>query len=428
MKDDEDEKSEKLDHESLGQSGAQKSQRAREVVSSLLGGIQSPAALYAIRAATLSKSYTSPEIVGAAEVSNHLLASIDALKAAALSTHSYTSDLIKAVMQPLGNFDALKAAMAPSVSLEALKAAAVSTQLISPSILNAAEASMRTSSSLDSLMAATASVQPFGSLSAMKAAMAVLQPLASLELLNAAKVESPLSASLKTMMAVADSVLRPSASLKVMLESFQDLQQSPIFSALVAADPSRVQSLVDSAKAQEAESSQSIAQEPEEGYFPHPTSNISAVESEVVRSLREDAPQGATLSPQAWMLLLRVWMILSALYACIAQWNDFRESLCDIDARVLGAESLPQARKAVRKALCGLPSELTDSVRLAAGEKVNLRKQPGMKAEVILEMRSFAVLEVVDSGNRDWLLVRYKHEDIYIEGWVSRKFVRDPMK
>ena len=452
MKDDEDTTAERAIPEHLDLADLLTSQGAREnstLARSVLESVRPPSEVNAIKAASLSKSYTSSEILAAAAAAAAIrpIASAEVLKAAALA-HSLRShelinatmlplksiealrgvlptldrlEALKSAMQPIGNFAALQAVMTPTISSSALQAAAIAIQTFSPSFSNAAEASMRISNSPDAWKAAAASVQSLGSLSGMKAAMAALRPLASFELLKSAKIES-LSESLKSVVGFADLALRPSASLKTMVEEFQALQHSPIFAALAATDPEKIQSLVNYAKTQGAESAQSLIREVEGYDFRDPASNDSAARDEVIRTL-EDESKARTLSPQAWMLLLRIWMILSTLYTGISMWNDFREGLCDIDARVSAAESFPHARKELRKALCGLPSELTDSVRLAAGENVNLRKQPGMKAEVILTMRSFAVLEVVDSDNRDWLLVRYKHEDVYIEGWVSRKFV-----
>ena len=91
-------------------------------------------------------------------------------------------------------------------------------------------------------------------------------------------------------------------------------------------------------------------------------------------------------------------------------------------------ESLAQARKVVRNALCNMPAELKNSFRLTKAEGVNLREGPSMKGDVILTLPKFATLEVIDSDNRDWLLVIYKHEGLEIEGWVSRKFARSASK
>jgi len=63
-------------------------------------------------------------------------------------------------------------------------------------------------------------------------------------------------------------------------------------------------------------------------------------------------------------------------------------------------------------------------VRLVARDNVNLRYSPGMKAEVIMPLKQYAVLEVVDSTDKTWLEVIYKHEDIEIQGWVSRSMVK----
>ncbi|HDS1061820.1 hypothetical protein [Pseudomonas putida] len=55
---------------------------------------------------------------------------------------------------------------------------------------------------------------------------------------------------------------------------------------------------------------------------------------------------------------------------------------------------------------------------------MNLRYSAGMKVEVIMPLKQYAVLEVVGSTDKTWLEVIYKHEDIEVQGWVSRSMVK----
>lgn len=206
---------------------------------------------------------------------------------------------------------------------------------------------------------------------------------------------------------------QPSQSLKSILAGYESLQSSPIFKLLVSTDPEKVESLIGAIER--------TSLDPELGALDaHPSTQ--AVEDEIVQSL-QSGNREQTLSLPAIAFLIFLFSALHAFYSEVAKWNDFRESVCDIEKRLQGFDSLAQARKVVRVALCDVPTEVKKSYRLTKSEGVNIRVGPGIKAEVIMMLPKFAVLEVIDSEDRDWLLVTYKHRGIEIEGWVSRKFV-----
>lgn len=207
-----------------------------------------------------------------------------------------------------------------------------------------------------------------------------------------------------------------SVSLKSVLGSFENLKISPLIGLLSSTDHSRLRSLLDAYDGGEAPSD----------FSDNPPSS-QEVEAEVVRAL-ESSGSPQKLTAQAMALLVLLIIILYQCYDGISKWNDFRESVCDIEQRLGAFDSLAQARKVVRSALCDVPTALTNSIRLTKKDEVNLREGPGMKEGVILSLPKFSPLEVIDSSNRDWLLVVYKHQGVEIEGWVSRKFVRPVSK
>jgi ubiquinone/menaquinone biosynthesis C-methylase UbiE len=219
------------------------------------------------------------------------------------------------------------------------------------------------------------------------------------------------SDSLKAVIAAMDTQ-RSTASLRSLLGSFDTLQASPVFDLLVSTDPTRLQSLIEGYQG-EAQRSDLVEAPP-----------ISQdVEAEIVQALREGSSPQRLTAPAVVFLMLFITAV-HAFYNDLSKWNDFRESVCDMQERLRAFESLAHARKLVRSALCDAPKALTESFRLTKKEGVNLREDPGMKAEVILTLPKYAPLEVIDATNRDWLLVIYKHEGLEIEGWVSRKYVR----
>lgn len=223
------------------------------------------------------------------------------------------------------------------------------------------------------------------------------------------------SQSFKAMVAAMD-VHSSSASLASVLGTFGKLKISPLLDLLSSTDHLKIQTLLDAYDGEEPPSD-----------FNGITPTSKEVEAEVVRAL-ETTGRPQKLTAPAMVLLVLLITLLCKSYDNIAKWNDFRESVCDIEQRLGAFTSLAQARKAVRTALCDVPQSLTDSVRLTKKDEVNLREGPGMKEGVILSLPKFAPVEVIDSSNRDWLLVVYKHQGVEIEGWVSRKYVRSISK
>ncbi|MET0778582.1 MAG: SH3 domain-containing protein [Pseudomonas mandelii] len=223
------------------------------------------------------------------------------------------------------------------------------------------------------------------------------------------------SDSLKAMIAVMDTH-RSTASLTSILGSFETLKASSFFTLLTSTDPTKLQSLIETYEGEQSFSD--LTEAP-------PISKD--VEAEIVQALKESSsPQKLTAPAMAFLILFIA--AVHTFYEDISKWNDFRESVCDLQQRLGAFDSLAQARKLVRSALCDVPAALTDNFRLTKKEGVNLREGPGMKAEVIMTLPKFAPLELIDSTNRDWLLVTYKHEGLEIEGWVSRKYVRSASK
>ncbi|WP_367374284.1 SH3 domain-containing protein [Pseudomonas lini] len=234
------------------------------------------------------------------------------------------------------------------------------------------------------------------------------------------------SDSLKAMMAVVD-MNQSSASLGSILGSYETLQSSPIFNLLVSTNPKKIESLIEQYERAGESSTIFDGLGHAELDIAEARSSSRDVEAEIVQSLQDDSTT-QRLTVQAMAFLILFLAALHTFYSEMAKWKDFRESVCDMQQRLQTFESLAQARKVVRNALCNMPAELKNSFRLTKAEGVNLREGPSMKGDVILTLPKFATLEVIDSDNRDWLLVIYKHEGLEIEGWVSRKFVRSASK
>ena len=66
--------------------------------------------------------------------------------------------------------------------------------------------------------------------------------------------------------------------------------------------------------------------------------------------------------------------------------------------------------------------EVLANFRLILGEGVRLRSDPGFKSEILALLPNGSLLEIIDRGNRSWLLVEVKVDDEVMTGWVSRKY------
>ncbi|SDZ23658.1 SH3 domain-containing protein [Pseudomonas sp. NFIX28] len=342
-------------------------------------------------------------------------AALDAVEKLMTPTRKYQAalDAVEKLMTPTRKYqealDAVEKAIAPTRQYQAALDAVE--KLMAPTrkhqeALNAIEKGLsparKYQAALEAVEKISASSQKYQA--ALTAVEKMLQP----------------SDSLKAMMAVVDTNYS-STSLRSILESYETLQTSPIFNLLVATDPKKVESLIEVYESEGTTTFGSFGLEEYGGAETFSTSRD--VEDEIVQSLQDDG-SNKKLTVPAMAFLILFLAALHTFYTEMAKWNDFRESVCDLEQRLQTFESLAQARKVVRTALCDMPEELKRSFRLTKVKGVNLREEPGMKAEVILTLPKFAALEVIDSNNRDWLLVTYKHEGLEIEGWVSRKFVR----
>lgn len=117
-------------------------------------------------------------------------------------------------------------------------------------------------------------------------------------------------------------------------------------------------------------------------------------------------------------------LIISFMGKYIEFQSAARQELCFFRPKIAPMLTANQAGKAVRNFLCekDVPAELLQGYRLVNGDDVRLREGPGMKHRIIsVSIPDRSVLEVLDSGNRDWLHVSVVGED-GVEGWISRKY------
>lgn len=204
-----------------------------------------------------------------------------------------------------------------------------------------------------------------------------------------------------------------------MMKQVAALAESPLFEALERTSASKLAKLIEEYEIVEQTA---LVREPAARYDVKPVQEAS-VQTEIIDAL-EGKDNLKPLSPAAFLLLCCILSFLSATLAHVSQWKDFKEGLCDLNDLTLQSESTAEANRLVRSSMCHMPKSAKARVRLVARDSVNLRYSPSMKAEVIMPLKQYAVLEVVDSSDKTWLEVIYKHEGIEIQGWVSRSMVK----
>ncbi|WP_460069730.1 SH3 domain-containing protein [Pseudomonas sp. S1_A06] len=128
-------------------------------------------------------------------------------------------------------------------------------------------------------------------------------------------------------------------------------------------------------------------------------------------------------SVPTWLLYLWLLAVLPMLTA-LANWEDLRASIVDINARIPQATSFVGIRNFIRSELAGKPGD----VRLVMSSNVRLRSAPGLKSEVLMELPKYAPVIVLDKNDRTWLFVSYEHEGFFIDGYVSSKLLKKVRK
>ena len=62
--------------------------------------------------------------------------------------------------------------------------------------------------------------------------------------------------------------------------------------------------------------------------------------------------------------------------------------------------------------------------RIITGNNVNLREDHGLKSHVITMLPVGTLVEVLDSDNKAWLLVKVEVEGELLQGWISRRYTK----
>lgn len=141
-------------------------------------------------------------------------------------------------------------------------------------------------------------------------------------------------------------------------------------------------------------------------------------------SAAAEAGDLSRLSPSAFqclcVLLAFVWMLLSS----VADFGGARQELCFWQPKLLPEMTSGQMGKAIRRLACDTPSDVLKNMRFVRGTGVQLRESPGMKGQVLpVSLADGALLDIISSENRDWLLVSVVGEDD-VKGWISRRYTK----
>ncbi|MFI7836974.1 hypothetical protein [Pseudomonas asiatica] len=200
---------------------------------------------------------------------------------------------------------------------------------------------------------------------------------------------------------------------------FSRISNSPLFEVIERAGYARLVELVEDYNVSE----EYVVNEESQAIHDARPEQEAAVQSEILEAL-ESTSARKPLSPAAYKFVCWLIAMLISGYTLVSQWKDFQESVCELNDRVPDFESTADAQKKIRSVMCHMPSSVKSRTRLVAREGMGLRYSPSIKSDVIVPLKQFATLEVVDSFGRIWLEVIYRHEGVEIRGWVTRSMVK----
>lgn len=147
------------------------------------------------------------------------------------------------------------------------------------------------------------------------------------------------------------------------------------------------------------------------------------IEREIIEhAANEGDPKG--LSTAAIQYLHWFFKALLVVYLSVEVQGTVRTELCFYQPKLSPFVIPNQAAKAVRVFFCepDKPEVNWARYRQVKGSGVNLRAGPSISAEVVaVSLPDRAILEVLDSSDRNWLQVSVVEEE-GMEGWVSRRY------
>ncbi len=364
------------------------------------------------------------KVTGSANSVSSMLSSIDKLTNPLAATLATSSQLDR-ILQPSESTRAMLASIAqyslPTENIQAMLANIEQYARPSESTRAMLASVAQYSRPTESIQAMLANInqltQPSESTRAMLASVEkIAWPSESARAVLASIEQLPRgSESTRAMLASIESLLEPHSFRKSVLRSVEALQKFPVFELLSSTDPKVVTSLVDASNDPDSATvnNGNLSQEIQAG---------AVADVELMHAL-QTAKEGTKLTLPALGLLILLLHSMNSMYVMVAQWHDFRESVCDIQERLHGVASLSQARKTVRGLLCESPQELANNFRLVTGDGVNLREGPSMKSNIIIDLQKYTPVEVLDSSDRKWIYVRYSHGGVKLDGWINRSYL-----
>lgn len=100
----------------------------------------------------------------------------------------------------------------------------------------------------------------------------------------------------------------------------------------------------------------------------------------------------------------------------------YTENVAAAKARMKGLSCPQEVRSAIRSGAGSFDRGALSGCRVVVGNRLNLRRSPNIKAEVIAELPVGAFLEVLDKSHRAWLLVEVEVDGELMQGWVFRRY------
>lgn len=286
--------------------------------------------------------------------------------------------------------------------------------LVDESAMNAIRA-FRNSPTMEAILAfqdtpAMRSIHAFQSSPAMRAIRA-FQSLSSMRLTELLPKNSQISAHLQQLGSFAYSI----DDFRQAAQALEKTQASPLAEFLASEHSADIPDLVEAS----GDATMSVVAS---GDFRVATAAQLELERQIVGHFEQGKPATALSGEQKSRLQVIVYLIV-LIMAFLDHESTVRQELCFFQPKLAPSMTSRQVGKAVRNFMCEreFPAEMLLRIRTVKGEGVKLRAGPGMKEEVLpVVLQDRALLEVLDSENRDWLHVAVLGDE-GVDGWISRK-------
>lgn len=152
------------------------------------------------------------------------------------------------------------------------------------------------------------------------------------------------------------------------------------------------------------------------------SSSGAKLQDEVVSALMgHKSLKGLSLEALRYYIFFVICSFFSDPIGAINKGFELQKNLSGFFAEV---KTPAEARAIARHMPQGVDKSLIAGFRILTGDGVYLRDGPGKRSDEVLKMRVGALLQVLDSSHKSWILVSVVVDGEVYEGWVLRGYTK----